>query len=54
MRRVTDGTSATERCVAQGREHTDGHLVALSYPKELADRLEVYREGIAGVQERRF
>jgi hypothetical protein len=25
-----------------------GHLVALSRPEELADRLEAYREGIVG------
>ena len=48
MRRATDGTSATERCVVQGKDHAGGHLVALSYPKELADRLKAYREGIAG------
>ena len=48
MRRATGGTSATERCVAQDREYAGGHLVALSYPKELAYRLEAYREGIAG------
>ena len=48
MRRATDGTSATERCVAQGKDHAGGHLVALSYSKELADRLKAYREGIAG------
>jgi pimeloyl-ACP methyl ester carboxylesterase len=29
-------------------EMAGGHLVALSRPKELADRLEAYREGIAG------
>ena len=29
-------------------EKAGGHLVALSRPKELADRLEAYREGIAG------
>ena len=29
-------------------EIAGGHLVALSRPKELADRLEAYREGIAG------
>jgi pimeloyl-ACP methyl ester carboxylesterase len=29
-------------------EMTGGHLVALSRPKELADRLKAYREGIAG------
>jgi hypothetical protein len=29
-------------------EMAGGHLVALSCPKELADRLEAYREGIAG------
>ena len=29
-------------------EMAGGHLVALSSPKELADRLEAYREGIAG------
>ena len=29
-------------------EMAGGHLVALSRPKELVDRLEAYREGIAG------
>jgi hypothetical protein len=29
-------------------EMAGGHLVALSRPKELADRLEAYREGITG------
>jgi pimeloyl-ACP methyl ester carboxylesterase len=29
-------------------EMAGGHLVALSRPKELADRLEAYREGVAG------
>ena len=48
MRVATDGTSATERCVAQGKDHAGGHLLARSYPKELADRLKAYREGIAG------
>jgi hypothetical protein len=48
VRRATDRTSATERCIVQGREHAGGHLVALSHPKEPADRLEAYWEGIAG------
>jgi hypothetical protein len=47
VRRATDVTSDTERCGAQGREHAGGHLVALSSPKEPADRLEAYREGNA-------
>jgi pimeloyl-ACP methyl ester carboxylesterase len=29
-------------------EMPGGHLVTLSHPKELADRLEAYREVIAG------
>jgi pimeloyl-ACP methyl ester carboxylesterase len=32
-------------------EMAGGHLVALSRPKELADRLEAYREGIAGEED---
>ncbi|CAA9459415.1 MAG: hypothetical protein AVDCRST_MAG37-3527 [uncultured Rubrobacteraceae bacterium] len=32
-------------------EMAGGHLVALSRPKELADHLEAYREGIAGVED---
>jgi pimeloyl-ACP methyl ester carboxylesterase len=32
-------------------EMTGGHLVALARPKELADRLEAYREGIAGEED---
>ena len=37
-----------ERLGTTPDETAGGHLVALSRPKELADRLEAYRWGIAG------
>src|ERR671917_461179 len=39
---------AGERLGITPDEMAGGHLVALSHPKELADRLEAYREDIAG------
>jgi hypothetical protein len=40
-----------ERLGISPDEMAGGHLVALSRPKELADRLKAYREGIAGEED---